>query len=203
MSEAQTSQAPSGNGSAPPAATTQRKPRSLADLVEEQVKGGLLDPSELEKPVQWKSNFGSRGGGEGFGSAGGRRWNNPDRGDSNGGYQRQYKDNSSLNWQQKELLGNNRDGGENPRQGGYNNNRRPSGPTRGGPNQGPRSDRGQWMKQQGRGKSAGDLPEWATDLDTSVQDNSGLNWQQKSLLSRDESNPFNRLVRGEDEYNHE
>eukprot|EP00511_Aplanochytrium_stocchinoi_P010840 CAMPEP_0204862060 /NCGR_PEP_ID=MMETSP1348-20121228/2171_1 /ASSEMBLY_ACC=CAM_ASM_000700 /TAXON_ID=215587 /ORGANISM="Aplanochytrium stocchinoi, Strain GSBS06" /LENGTH=399 /DNA_ID=CAMNT_0052011803 /DNA_START=339 /DNA_END=1538 /DNA_ORIENTATION=+ len=45
-------------------------------------------------------------------------------------------------------------------------------------------------------------PEWADDVGTSqskqVNDTS-LNWQQQSLVNRDESDPFNRFVRGENE----
>ena len=202
-------------------ATTQRKPRSLADLVEEQVKGGLIDPSEATKPVDWRerSRGTSSGGGGGGGSGGGStgRWNESRSREfgNNNSSTAALSSSSSLNWQQKELLGQSSSRNQQSGGGGFQGGGRSRANNGGQFSSSNLERRGGGNNNQGRGgggfaksrdapksQASSDLPEWATGLESSTADDAaaGLNWQQKSLMNRDESNPFNRLVRGEDEY---
>jgi hypothetical protein len=157
------------------ASTTQKKGRSLADLLDEQVKSGVVSKEELSKPATWATNNNRRAGG-------GREFSSFSRSSA----QQQYTNDSSsssLNWQQRELMG----GGQQQRRPQANPPARNFSAAR---------------------DNASDMPEWASAdaappaLATGggKTSNESLNWQQQSLLNRDDSDPFNRLVRGENEY---
>jgi len=152
-------------------AAAPRKPRSLDDLMKEQVKEGNLDAKQLGQPVDWNERqYRPRG------RPGNDRPQYSDRSD------RSQKSSDGLNWQQKELLGkssNNPSGGEfqqNSHSGFYSKERQSSAPPR-------RPTNG-----EGRKPSSKNLPDWASGLETTQSSNSdGLNWQQKMLLSKSDT----------------
>ena len=151
------------------AITTQKKGRTLQELIDQQVREGKLDPNELEKPVDWTQRTRSF-------NKNSKKWSYNDGGEVNSSSQQ-------LNWQQRQLFEN--DGKSVRTSQPYNNTSKP-----GKPNS---------FAQ----KNPSDLPAWALDINNNDTKQGTMNWQQEGLMSRDESNPFTRFVRGEDEYCHE
>lgn len=140
---------------------------------------------------------------------------NPNR-QSHGGHQQPYHDNrdnrqapyqSQYNnggggrpqYQQQQVFGRGgRRGNQNYRNNSYGGNFQ-----RGG---GFNYQNQQQQQQVGRKSDYDNFPEWADDLTSaggggSVEnpDESSLNWQQQSLMNRDDNDPFLTLVRGENE----
>lgn len=109
-----------------------------------------------------------------------------------------------MNWQQKELLSNSRGNTSSNRGGNYrgnsNNNNRAyynnNNEQRGG---------GGWRDNRGEARNNdSNLPAWADGITNEpTAGTSGLNWQQQSLMQRDETDKFNHFVRGEDEFQRE
>ena len=98
-----------------------------------------------------------------------------------------------MNWQQRELLNNNNRGNNN-RTSNYRNKN--GNDQRGG---------GGWRdNRREASNNNSDLPAWADGLTNEpTTGTSGLNWQQQSLMQRDETDKFTHFVRGEDEFQRE
>ena len=145
-----------------------RKPRSLADLLDEQVKTGVVKKEDLAKPVWTQQQQRAPRVNTGFSTREQQPWGDPRKA---GG----APANSSLNWQQQAMMG---------RGTGSSSQRSETRPRAFAP---PSSH-------------DADMPSWAATDVAAGASISTLNWQQQSLLNRDDSDPFNRFVRGENEY---
>lgn len=168
------SSAPSATAAAVAAAAGPRKPRSLADLLDEQVKTGAVKKEDLARPVWADQRPPPRSA-------------RPPQQQPWGDGQRRQANSSSLNWQQQEMV--DRDN-RRPAARQYEGGR----PAR---SYAPASESAAEVKT-----SDSDMPAWAMgDMSSgNTSASSGLNWQQQSLLKRDDSDPFNRFVRGENEF---
>lgn len=149
---------------------------------------GYNSSRNAQQPFNKYNNSRGRGGGRGL--------NNPSYGrQSDGGYRGGY---------------NGRDNGYQQRNGYYNNSNNRQYNQRGGQNnQGWRGNNNNnffgRQNNQTREKDYDNNPEWADDIGTGSNDvtDSSLNWQQQSLVNRDESDPFHYLVRGENDLSRE
>ena len=190
--------------------TTQKKGKSLSDLLDEQVDTGVLNASERDSKVDWNRGrskpstraprqqqaFSRSRGNNSYNNS--PAWSQKDYG--SGG------NDNTLNWQQEQMQ---QQGGQQKyqqqgyqQQGYQQQGYQQQGYQQQGYQQQGYQQRGQRNNPQRGGfptrQHDDDTPAWAADVPSSNANsdpNQTLNWQQQSLMTRDEDDPFLKLNR--------